>query len=152
VADTREAILAQLVTVCTGVTGVTACVRNRLDQNLARPAIIILDGSEVIVDTPPQPHRSQAQKIQRMGLAPAVTLLVRGGTDAGTILSLYRSRIVAAVLGDATLADLVGKSGRIRYDGGGVAGPEAEGPEYRMELAFTFIYIFNVNDLVEAPP
>jgi hypothetical protein len=151
VADTREQILAQLVTVCAAIEGVTACVRNRLDQNLARPAIIVLDGSEEVVDTPPQPQRSPAQQIQRMAVTPSVTLLVRGsdGSGAGTILSLYRSRIVTTVLGDATLIGLVGASGRISYDGATVAPPEAEGPEYRMELAFTFRYVFNLIDLAE---
>lgn len=150
-ADVREDILARLVTVCAAVPGITAVARNRLDQNLARPAIIILDGVEQLLDAPPLPLRSQAQQIQRMELTPAIIPLIRGnrdggGADAGSILSLYRSRIVAAVLRDATLADLVGTTGRIRYEGMAVAPPDAEGREYRGEITMVFTYIFRLTD------
>lgn len=149
-ADIREEILARLVAVCTAVAGITAVVRNRLDQNLARPAVIVLDGSELVLDAPAQPQRSQAQQIQRMALSPTLVVLARGnrdGADAGSILSRYRTSIVAAVLGDATLADLVGVSGRIRYEGATVAPPEAEGPEYRIELVFVFTYALRLSEL-----
>ena len=45
--DKREAILARLVEVCAGLTGVVTAARNVLDvPSLARPAFVVQDGSE----------------------------------------------------------------------------------------------------------
>ncbi len=146
-ADARELILARLVTVCGAVEGITAAARNRLDvPGLARPAIIIQDGIEQMLD---QPQGARHSELQRIELSPGITIIVRGGgpADPGTLLSLFRSRIIAAVLADSELRGLCGSNGRIRYEGCLVAPPDAEAKEYRADLTLVFTYVFRLGDL-----
>jgi hypothetical protein len=154
VADQREAILSRLVAVCGAVSGVNAVGRNRLDVGaMLRPAVIILDGSESFVNAP---SGTRIDVIQRMELSPAIVLALRGddGAEAGTLMSLYRSRIIAAVLGDAELAALVlatapgmSAAGGMRYGGCTVAIPDAEAKEHRIDLHMHFTYVFQISDI-----
>src|SRR4051794_34182333 len=108
VADAREVILARLAALCGAVSGVQAVVRNALDvPSNARPAVIIQDGLEALLDRPDTQRHSE---LQRMELSPAISVYVRAGgpADAGVLLSRYRSAIVAAVLADGTLRDACG--------------------------------------------
>lgn len=144
-ADQREAILNRLVTVCGAVTGVQAAVRNKLDaQALVRPAIIVQDGSEEVLDAP---QGMRGSRVQRMELKPAVVVIVRGdnGAEAGSLLSLYRSRIVAAVLADAVLLDAV-VDRDIRYESATVAPPDAEAREFRCDINLVFTTVFRLSD------
>lgn len=143
--DLREDILARLAAVCGAVTGVASTTRNRLDvSRLQRPAVVILDGAEQLLDAPATVRHSE---VQRMELAPIVSIHIRG-TDAGGLLSLYRSRLLAAILTDATLDEYVSPNGGVRYEGSTVAAPAAEGSEYRIDMAVVFTYPFRVADLV----
>jgi hypothetical protein len=147
VADQREAILSRLVAVCGAVSGINAVGRNRLDVSaMLRPAVIILDGSESFRDAP---EGTRIDVIQRMELSPVIILAVRGddGAEAGTLMALYRSRIVAAVLNDATLAGIVSTNGGIRYEGCTVTIPDAEAKEHRLEISMVFTYVFRLSDL-----
>jgi hypothetical protein len=146
VADQREAILTRLVEVCGAVTGVQAAARNKLDvPALARPAVIVQDGSEDVLDAP---QGTRGSRVQRMELKPLVVVIVRGdnGAEAGSLLTLYRSRIVAAVLTDSVLLDCV-VDRDIRYEGATVAAPDAEAREYRCELNLVFTSLFRLSDL-----
>jgi len=147
VADAREGILARLVVVCGAVEGVQAVARNRLDvPGLARPAIILQDGIEQMLD---QPEGARHSELSRIELSPGITVVIRGSgsADAGTLLSLYRSRVVTAVLNDTELRSLTGSNGRIRYEGCLVAPPDAEAKEYRIDLTVVFTYAFRLGDL-----
>jgi len=146
VADTRELILARLVTVCGAVEGVQAVGRNRLDvAGLARPAVIVQDALEQLRD---MPVGARYGETARMELSPGITVVVRGGpADIGGLLSLYRSRVVAAVLRDAELKTLTGSNGGIRYEGCLVAPPDAEAKEYRLDITLVFTYLFVLSDL-----
>jgi hypothetical protein len=147
VADLREAILARLAVVLGGVEGVKAVGRNVLDvPGIARPALILHDGSEEFFDKPDQERRSRAQ---RMELTPAIFVLV--GADAvnvGSLLNTYRARVVPAVLGDAELSLLVNRNGEIRYHGCERHPATPESKEGRLELTFVFTYVFRPTDLV----
>jgi hypothetical protein len=149
--DRREDILSRLVFVCGAVDGVTAAVRNRLDvSKLQRPAVAIFDGAEQLLDAPMSvrgiPGHSE---IQRMELSPLISIHIRGTdtADAGTLLSLYRSRVLAAVLNDSMLLATVMPNGGIRYEGVTVAPPAAEGNEHRIDLALVFTYTFRLADI-----
>jgi hypothetical protein len=147
VADVRELILARLAVVCGAVSGVSAVARNRLDvPALARPAVIIQDAIEALLDAPQGPRHGELQRIE---LSPGITVVLRGGgtTEPGALLSLYRSRIVHAVLSDSELQMLTTSNGRIRYEGCLVAQPDAEGKEYRLDLTIVFTYPFRLGDL-----
>jgi len=144
--DKREQILARLTTVCGSVQGIVSAKRNVLDVPLlGRPALVVQDGSEERLDAPASANRSGVQRLQ---LTPQIWLLVRGSADdAGPLMSLFRGRLIAAVLQDQTLLDLTGTSGGIRYDGVTVNEPTPETKEPRMDVNFTFVYTLNLNDL-----
>lgn len=146
-ADTRELILARLAVVCGAVAGVSAVARNRLDvAGIARPAVIVQDAIEQLLD---RPQGARHSELQRMELSPGVTIIVRGGgtADPGALLSLYRSAVVAAVLRDADLIALCGTTGGIRYEGCLVPPPDAEGKEHRIDLTLVFTYPLLLSDL-----
>lgn len=146
-ADTRELILARLLTVCAEVTGVSAAVRNQLDAaGLARPAIIVHDGAEAYRDSPPNVRFAQ---VQRMELSPVVELRLRAdtGAEAGTLMSLFRGRIINAVAGDATLQSYVGRVGDIRLESFSQPEPTPESKEPRANFEFVFTYMLKRADL-----
>jgi len=146
-ADPREALLNRVVAVCAAVPGIQASVRNRLDAAaLRRPASIVHDGAEQLLDAPQGERRS---RLQRMELSPSITVVIRGddGAEAGALMTLYRSRIVFAILNDAELLGLVGSNGGIRYESAIVALPDAEAREYRITLEIVFTYPFYLSDL-----
>lgn len=145
--DVREGILARLIVVCTEVTGIIAAERNRLDvPGLRRPAIILHDGNEELIDAPPKERQS---RITRMALTPALILLARAddATPAGPLLSSYRSRLVKGVLSDPTLVSLTGTNGAINYHGCLMHVPLPESREPRMDISFTFNYVLRLSDL-----
>ena len=146
-ADTREVLLARLVTVCGAVEGVRAVGRNTLDvAALNRPAVIVQDGIEQMRDLA---NGSRYSEIGRMELSPAVTVFVRAGNgvDPGGLMSLYRSRVVLAVLTDAELIAATGRNGGIRYEGCVAMAPDAETKEHRLDLTFVFAYTWKLDDL-----
>lgn len=146
-ADVREEILARLLVVCTGVTGVVGTVRNQLDLPLIkRPGVAILDGSEQLLD---RSAGARFSEVQRMELSPVITLLLRAdtGSEAGSLMTLYRGRIVSAVLADTTLRGYVGTNGGIRYEGCSVPEPTPETKEPRMDISVVFTYPFRISDL-----
>jgi len=149
--DKREAILSQLVTVCGGVEGINAVDRNRLDvSDMLRPAVIILDGTERLVLAQPTSTGSPTiSQRQRMELQPQTIIALRGdsGSEAGSLLTLFRNRLLTAILNDATLRDNVTVNGGIRYEGCVVPPPDAEAREYRIDLNLVFTYIFNLDEL-----
>jgi hypothetical protein len=151
VADQREAILSRLVTVCGAVAGINAVDRNRLDvTGMLRPAVIILDGAETVGLPPISDGRGATiSHVQLMELRPAIIVAVRGdgGGEAGSLLTLYRNRVLAAILTDATLIASVSRNGGIRYEGCVVPEPDAEAKEYRIDLQVVFVYRFTLADL-----
>ena len=149
--DQREAILSRLFTICGAVAGINAADRNRLDvSQMLRPAVIVLDGTERTV-TPPLTNARGASVSdkQRMELLPQIIIALRGdsGGEAGTLLTLYRNKVLAAILTDATLLASVTPNGGIRYEGCVVPAPDAEAREYRIDLNLVFTYIFSLGDL-----
>lgn len=146
-ADIREQILARLAVVCAAVDGVAAVERNRLDvTGLRRPAILVHDGAEQFLDAP---NSDSYGRVQRVELSPEIELLLRSDAAAeiGPQRSLYRTRIVKAVLSDATLRGLTGASGRIRFDGSSAPRPTPESQEPRLQLDFVFTYTLRLSDL-----
>jgi hypothetical protein len=151
-ADQREAILSRLVTVCGEVEGINAVGRNTLDvSEMLRPAVIVLDGEEQIATAALTDYRAPTvSKRQIMQLLPQIIVVLRGNTGAegGTLLTLFRNRVLAAILNDAALEANVTSNGGIRYTGCVVPPPDAEGREFRIDLNLTFTYLFNLSELV----
>lgn len=148
-ADIREQILTRLVTVCAAVTGVVTAGRNLTDVPLmARPAVLVSGGAEQ-VRIAVTGHRYRHSEVQTMDLTPGITLLVRSdtGAEAGSLMSLFRGRLVAAILADTTLRSLVTTNGAIRYDGCNETEPTPESKEPRLELQIAFTYPLRLADL-----
>ena len=151
-ADLREQILAQLVTVCAEVDGIVATARNALDvPGLARPAIIVHDGAETNADGDIGRTRYRFAEVQRMALSPVVELRLRAetGVDAGSLMSLFRGRIINAVAGDATLQTLVTTNGQIAFQSFSIPEPAPETKEPRASFEFVFTYPLRRSDLAE---
>lgn len=145
--DVREEIIVQLLAVCTTVEGIAAVERNKPDvTGLRRPAILLHDGSEDLLSVPP---KERGTRLAKMALTPGLTLMVRtdGATPAGPLMSLYRTRLVKAVLSDPTLAQLTGTNGSVDYHGCTVNPPSPEAKEPRMDVLFTFNYVLRLTDL-----
>lgn len=149
--DRREAILSRLVTVCGAVDGINAVDRNRLDvSEMLRPAVIVLDGSEHLVTAQPTSGReATVSEKQRMELLPQIIIALRGngGGEAGALLTLYRARVVAAILNDTDLRANVTTNGGIRYEGCVVPAPDPEAREFRIDLNLVFTYVWSLSEL-----
>lgn len=146
-ADPGELILVRLPIVCAGVTGITTVASNQSDIPVtARPGIIINDGAVQFLDAPPGERLS---RVQRVELSPEITILVRAdtGTEARALLTLFRNRVVYAVLSDATLRGYVGTVGGIRFEGYVVEPPTPESKEPRTKLDIVFTYVFKLSAL-----
>lgn len=150
--DTREQILARLVDVAAAVDGVAAAVRNRTDApGNIRPAIVIHDMDEKQSQHLPanfetrQPRRTA---IRILEMTPYIAIKVAAGsTDLGTLLNLFRARLVAAVLSDVALQSLIGQHGEIEYAGCATHPLETDSREGTMEVDLTFSYLFRAADL-----
>jgi hypothetical protein len=144
--DKREQILARLLELCAGLTGIVAAARNTLDvPALARPALVVQDGSEERLDSAQSDNRSG---VTRLEMNAQCWLLVRGAAaNVGPLMSMFRSRLVYAVASDPTLRNLTGTVGGIRYDGCTVSEPTPETKEPRMDLNFAFTYTLAMSDL-----
>ena len=141
-----------MVLVCGAVEGVRAVGRNTLDvAALNRPAVIVQDGVEQMRDLA---NGARYSEVGRMELSPAVTVFVRAGNgvDPGRLMSLYRSRVVTAVLTDAELIAATGRNGGIRYDGCAALPPDAETKEHRLDLNFVFAYSWKLADVAAEVP
>lgn len=84
-----------------------------------------------------------------MQLVPTVELKLRAdtGAEARALISLYRGRIINAVIGDATLQALVGSNGDIWLESFTVPEPTPESKEPRAQFEFVFAYILKRGDL-----
>lgn len=147
--DIREQLLAQLVIVYEGITGIEAVARNALDiVGIKRPAILVNDGSEELVLERPNSVRRFGQ-IQIMDLTPDVRLLLRAddGNEGGALISLFRARIILATLNDIGLRNILGANGAMRYAGCSTPDPSPESRFPRLDLTFIFSYPLKLSDL-----
>lgn len=144
--EPRETILARLLVVAQGLDGVQAVARNSADvPGLARPAFLIHDGSETLLD---KPDNERFSRLLRMEMAPLVAILVHASEpSAGTLLNIYRARFLAAVISDAGILAAIGGNGEIRYEGCSLEPATAEAKERRLELNLVFMYPFRASDL-----
>ena len=115
------------------------------DVGLKRPAMLIHDGGETLLD---RPRAERLSAIQRVDLAPSIVILV-GSTadDLGSLLNRFRGRFLADLLADPDLKALLEPNGAINYEGCTFEPITAESKEGRMELNIVFTYTFRISDL-----
>lgn len=146
-ADTRELVLARLLTVCGNVTGISAAVRNRDSlSDIRLPAIQIFDGDEEVNDLGAEYRRSSlpAMVIMRPLLYVSYADLT---ADIGSTINAARARIIAAVMGDATLQTIVGANGKVRYEGSNSGLQPARKMTAQMMINFSFTYPLKIEDI-----
>ena len=145
--DLREQILARLLEVAATVPDVSNVYRNRGGiSETARPAAVVLDADEAVEDEDfgSRPARSP----QRVVMTPEIFILVNDrAADIGMELNKLRRRMIRRVLTDATLIDLVGSNGGIRYAGCGTALAVGRSMEGEMALSFAFRYVLEPAEL-----
>lgn len=130
--DKREIILKRLGVICATTGAVVK--RMAVDLNTTeRPAIVINDGDEsVTLD-----KGGTAQML--VVLKPQVILMVQG-EEPGPQINTLRAKVLKAILTDATLADLLGTHGAIRYTGLQTQVTRGETMEADMLLSFEATY------------
>jgi hypothetical protein len=84
-----------------------------------------------------------------MELTPGIMLLVRSdtGAEGGALMSLFRGRLINAILSDTTLRGIVTTNGAIRYEGCNEVDPTPESKEPRLEINIVFTYPLILSDL-----
>jgi len=156
--DIREAILARLLAILGTIEGVAGSGTDKaVGRNIEdiparllvrRPAIILHDGAEQFLAAGDQRMRAGFVPPQRMELTPLIVILAGAeAQNVGTLLSLFRARLLAAVMADSELVGLIGTNGKIHFAGDQVLPPGPESREGRMELTFVFTYVLNFADL-----
>lgn len=115
-----EDILSYLYSLLTQVEGVVACVRNRGDlQEDEKPGIILLDGSEELI-TEVANQKSVKMPPALFKLKPEIIVILRQRDNSsndtvdsqpapiGPELSLWKGKVLLAVLNDPGLINLLG--------------------------------------------
>jgi hypothetical protein len=149
-ASGRETILARLLLIAQGTSGINAAVRNAADAaGLTRPAIIIHDGSETRLDGPLSERFSRRQNRE---LTPEIFILAYASEpDVGTLLNQCAERFLSALTQDTELLAAIGADpsgttadGEIRYESCVLEPAVAESRERRMLLTIVFTYPYKV--------
>lgn len=146
--DIREDILARLVLVARGVSGINGAFRNGFDLDESKvPCVVIHDGDETADDA--DPFR-QAAAPRRVRMTPEIYVLVASDPETvGTQMNLYSRRLAKAILADSTLIALTGTSpvGDIRYEGCSTGLSKGRQVQGECRLHFSFGYVLRVSDL-----
>jgi hypothetical protein len=132
--DNREAILARLQIVLSGVDGIKECTRNKTDfSSSALPAIGLMEGiEEVDAD---DLSDGAALRPMRVTMTPQLVLWVSGKPEEiGTTFNTLRQKVIKATLSDAELVALTTNGRRARYAG-------TKGPMIIGELVFSQMLI-----------
>lgn len=145
--DRREDILARLLVITSGISGVTRAYRNKDEiPETSRPAIVILDGDEAANDG--DPDRRPATAPRRITMTPEIYILLAGTpAEVGTDINLIRARFVHAVMTDATLIALTLDGVGIRYEGCATGLARGRSMEGEMGLSFGFTYVLRPAEL-----
>lgn len=141
--DRREEILARLLVVAQGMSGITTAVRNGsgLSEN-KMPAIVILDAD----DQAQGAADGRGRGPQMVTVTPEIYILLAGDSDdIGSQINGFRAALIKAVLADGNLNTLTGPNGAITYDGcaTGLARGRSMQGEMGVSLSFTYPLIPN---------
>jgi hypothetical protein len=144
-ADTRELIMARLVTLLGTLAGVDEVLRNQIvldDEDGKTRRIIILEGDETPADDEQGPKRRPAIAPRIIQMQPQILLSnFAGAGDVGSGLSAIRAAVIKAIAADAALIALT-------YDGTGghylglssdLAFAQAMSGETALKFRFTYV-------------
>lgn len=148
--DAREAILARLVAIADTVPNVKTTARNNNDfADLARPALVILDGDEEADVNDPETRPPNAPR--RVAMKAELVILASGTPDTiGTTMNALRAATIKAIQTDALLIALVWDGGvrqSIRYNGATLSLQSGRAIEAEQRLDFSFVYVLSPDQL-----
>ena len=136
----REDILARLVVVVSGISGVVTVLRNSpAPSDTQLPALIVFDGDEQANDRDPTSRPTRSPR--RITMTPEILIkVVTVPETVGTTLNDILEELQIAVTTDAALIDLV-KDGEIRYMGCATQLAIARAIIGELGATFAFTYI-----------
>lgn len=136
--DRREQVLARLVVIAQGISGVGQVVRNQPDTTgtASSAAVVIFDGDESVDGGGAGRGRPPTATVF-VEMVPEVQIRAgRPSATIGTVMNGLRVLLVKAVLGDATLRAILGTNGEVRY--GGLNTELARGKTMMAEMGLIF--------------
>lgn len=139
--DKREEILARLLEILEGIKDFTTVARN-LDEmpETGRPCAILMDGDETRSDT----SEGIGMQVLIMDMMPVISIGVSSSPEnVGTEANALRCKVVPAILRDAELETLIGRKGRIRFEG--VSGKLSHGSLMASDLQLNFSICYTLN-------
>lgn len=162
--DKREAIMVQLATLLAQVQGIRGVFRNRgeLPPHEKTPGIVLLDGREKIktklegrnfIQMPAAVFTIYPQIFLALTPRDDITNTTLDGDNApvGEELSMYRMRILNAIMNDETLVAMMGANGSIVYNGFDsdmMSGSTIGSLGATMQFHFEFSYMLNPDNLI----
>lgn len=148
--DRREEALVRLVAICEATPGVVLVARNRIDVGRTqKPCLIVMDGDESTSESPEvDRHRPNASN-ERFEMSPEIVIMAGGDSDTnvGTVLSGFRRQLIRTVTTDATLSEITGRNGYVRYRGNVTDLARGREMEGTMVLTFVLRYLLKVEEL-----
>lgn len=151
--DRREQILQRLLALLGEIEGISAAnvVRNEADlSDVGRlPAAVLLDGNEVVA-LPPGKRGPGVPTL--VTLTPQIFVVLKPrenmtNVGVGEELSAFRVKVLKAIIGDATLEQLLGGNGYIEYRGTSTDMNSGSTVEGSFQMDFSFTYVFNPSEL-----
>lgn len=143
--DRREAILARLSEVLSGIEGIRHVERNRDDADEHEmPCALLLDSDET-ADEAAHGRGRPAFAQNLVSLTPEIFLVLRAPRHStGPELNKHRVRIIKAVLTDPELTELCA-DGDIRYEG--CFTPFGRGRTFQGEMRVDFTFVYRLNPM-----
>ena len=144
--DRRESILARLLEIAAGITGITRALRNQ--ENVSGrigPTIGLWDGDESSL-TETRGARDTSPRLIEMTPEFRVFEDATAAT-VGTSLNGFRAAIIKAVLSDAQLQGFVGNNGGMFYRGLSTETRTGERIEGGVSLTFALQYPLIIDEL-----
>lgn len=134
--DRREQICARLLLIAKGVTGIKKTARNETTATAKTgPWIVTHDGDEEVT------HNKDGSSPRVVQMTPSLRILVEAtSATVGTKLNGFRLALIKAITTDATLVELTGPNGGVRYDGCRTSTQSGEQKEGEMWIDFAIAY------------
>lgn len=146
-ADKRELILARIMEVVAGITGMKTTARNRgLLSNEARPAVVLMDGDESAKTSAAKRGRGSAMAPAIMNMRPEIYVVLDEqrpkNETVGTRINDFRLEVAKRIAEDATLVTLTGSNGGIDYRGmiTDLKSGSAASGQCRLDFVFTYVF------------
>jgi len=147
--DKREQILTRLFEIMNTVTDFETHARNRglMDQDM-RPAIILLDGSEVVRTASKTDHIGHPKiSVMLLTMRPQIFIVLKfkkpQNDGLGEELNAFRIKVMDAIIQDTDLSAIIGSNGNIVYEGCDTdleSGRMVEG-QMQIKLAITYVFV-----------